>query len=112
MLLTDRGTHDHGAGLTAVPARLAVAAGRAVIIGFPMWGAVMKRDPYKLEPSASPTTPNTGYRWSGLFIAGLAGAILVVLGVIWAWQGAPGGSHVAAQAPPPATAPTTAGSGH
>jgi hypothetical protein len=71
----------------------------------------MKRDPYKLEPSASPTTPNSGYRWSGLLMAGLAGAILVVLGIIWAWQGAPGGSHVVSQAPPPATAPATTGSG-
>jgi hypothetical protein len=46
----------------------------------------MKMDPYKIDPSRSPLLPNSGYRMSGLFMAGLAGAILIILGVVWAAQ--------------------------
>ncbi len=46
----------------------------------------MNQDPYRIDPSGSPLEPNSGYRMSGLFMAGLAGAILIILGVVWAAQ--------------------------
>ncbi len=46
----------------------------------------MKNDPYKIDPSRSPLLPNSGYRMSGLFMAGLAGAILIIAGIVWAAQ--------------------------
>lgn len=59
----------------------------------------MKKDPYKIDPSRSPLLPNSGYRMSGLFVAGLAGAILIIVGIIWAAQ-----NYVSA---PWATTPST-----
>jgi len=46
----------------------------------------MKMDPYKIDRSRTLLLPNTAYRMSGQFIAGLAGAILIILGVVWAAQ--------------------------
>lgn len=64
----------------------------------------MKNDPYKIDPSRSPLLPNSGYRLSGLFMAGLAAAIFVVLGLIWSMGQSP---NVASSAgPPPHTATT------
>ncbi|MEJ2374141.1 MAG: hypothetical protein P8Y53_10835 [Pseudolabrys sp.] len=46
----------------------------------------MKKDPYKIDPSRSPLLPNSGYRMSGLFMAGLAGAIFIIVAIVWAAQ--------------------------
>lgn len=62
----------------------------------------MKKDPYKLDPSRSPLLPNSGYRRSGLLMAGLAAAIFVIVGYVWSTQH---GTHVAQN---PTTAPLTA----
>ena len=46
----------------------------------------MKMDPYKIDRSRALLLSHSGYRMSGQFMAGLAGAILIILGVVWAAQ--------------------------
>ncbi len=65
------------------------------------------KDPYKIDPSRSPLLPNSGYRRSGLLMAGLAGAILIVIGIIWS---AGHNANVARNAGPPLPAAATTGS--
>jgi hypothetical protein len=48
--------------------------------------AEMKMDPYKIDRNRSLLLPSSEYRMSGQFIAGLAAAILIILGVVWAAQ--------------------------
>ncbi|HZD92445.1 MAG TPA: hypothetical protein VE224_20310 [Pseudolabrys sp.] len=65
----------------------------------------MKKNPYKLDPSRSPLEPNTGYRRSGLLMAGLAAAIFVILGYVWSTSQGP--TPVRQASSPPAAASTT-----
>jgi len=62
----------------------------------------MKKDSYGIDASRSPLLPNAGYRMSGPFMAGLAAAIFVILGIVWAAQNYASAPWATASSTPPA----------
>jgi hypothetical protein len=46
----------------------------------------MTKGSFKTDPGRAPRQSHPGHRKSGLFVAGLAVAILIIVGVVWAAQ--------------------------